>query len=677
MHSPIGPRKLARRLVLCASALAVLLTVAASGAPWQAVAEGGASPAQTGAEQADAMTIDQPIPDASVPATTPTIEPAEPPRPASGLWPRLDGAALAWFAVVVVLMLTFRLKPLLSERNLDGLVLVATCLLLVVRYDTTPMPKWAGGLTAQWWSYGLLSLATLYWLLRGLRCFGARTVARQEPNASRNALFILVLAGLAVGIGRVTTDPLSPTARDGIVGGLAMADTGKLPYGDAAGHDRHGPLLYALYAGTGWIAAPTATIGDAVVETELTWANRATWLGQEWWREGHFVNARLAHGLLYVLFLLATYLIGRRMHSDDMGLTLVAIFCVFPATFDAIAQPEVLLPATLLAWSVAFALMPTGVAGLVSTLTAVLAGLAWPWAWLMLPVLLGYFLRRGLDALGGVAGTLGGTAAILAGLTWLTNPTPPRADGALHRAALVPEYAVCRSEDGRHLVVTTQPAAADPPRGWLTPLWKWLVTKDDVLLDAAASAPDLSPVELGDIDVRKVFYRTLETAAPAREEMIRRYRLSVSAQPGAQRMLAAVRTVLEHTWLAAGEPPAGLPGTWALWAGGARGDDGWWSLAHRAVKVMAGLLAVFIGLSMLRGQAPQPHHLIGGLLAVASAALLASAMGAATNLVWLLPVVLALLAANAPAVPPAPPPARLPLVMDLAGGPVPRITVER
>lgn len=602
------------------------------------------------------------------------------PAPAGGVdfWPDLGGAALTWFAVVVILVLTFRVKPLLSERNLDGLILAATCLLLALRADTGVLPRWAGGLTGQWWSYLLLSVAPGYWLLRGLRCMLARTVVRGESTVSSGALFVLVLAGLAVGIGRISTEPLSAGARDGLAGGLCTAQTGKLPYGDAGSHDCRSPLLYLLNVGVVQMLSPTTVLNEADEPLTMSWENRAHWLDQPWWQAGDFAPARLVNGLLFVLLLLALYVLGRRLHSAEIGLTMMAVLCVFPGAVECFGRPDVMLPTTLMAWSVVAALVPV-VGGLLAGLLLVLAGVASPWAWLGLPVLLAYMFRNGLQSLGAVVGSLGAVAAILAGLTWLTMPTIPRAAGALQRADLPPDYVIGRSEHG---ILKVEPRAAEEPRarGWLRVCWKFLVDSESLVLDVAATGRGQSKVYTGEIDPRRLVYRRLAPTAAAQVELTQRYRAALADEPAVTRMWVALRTVLEQTWLAAVPAAEDASGAWALWGRSAPGEQSHTPLVRKLMKLLVGLVSIAVGvLIYLRGQV-RPHQLIGGLLLVYSATLLVSSLGAVANLVWLLPLVLALWATNhePPAAKPQVETPEDPPAVDspFPGGPAPRITVQ-
>ena len=616
----------------------------------------------------------------------PQVRPADPietpklwwetmlPRLAKGdFWPPLDGPALAWFAVVVILLLGLRVKTLFCQQNLDALVLAATCLLLVLRTDAGLLSDWPAGKTGQWWSYLLLSAAAGYWLLRGLRCLLSRTVSRHDGALPDGAMFVLVLAGLAIGIAHIATDPLSSGSQDGIVGGLCTAQTGKLPYGEAPGHDSRSPLLYLLHAGAVKVLPPETTWTDDDSVITMSWEGRDAW-PEDWWQAGDFAAARLVNALLFVLLLLALSTIGRRLHSASAGLVMVALFCVFPGTVECLTRPDIMLPATLLAWSVALAVVP-GVGGLLSLLLIVMAGLAWPWAWLALPVLLGYFLRQGWEAVGAVVGVVAGIAISLVGLLWLTLPSLPQADGALARAGLPPAYTISRSDDGA-LVPAERAAGELREPGWLGFFWKYLVRNENLILDSYETSPEVSAVRGGDIGIADLFYRKLDPTADARAEVTERYRAEMARQGSTKRLPAALRTALEHTWLAAAPAATDLPGTWELWSAQA-GQESWWPMIRKLTKLLAGLIGVGVVDLLLFGRRPQPHQLVGGLLVVSSATLLTSYLGAVDNLAWLLPTVLALWAVHAQ--PPAaqqkrdaPPP-----LLDTDSGPAPRISVDR
>jgi hypothetical protein len=558
-------------------------------------------------------------------------------------WPRLEGASVTWFAIVVILVLTFRLRPLFSERNLDGLVLAATCLLLALRTDQARLPGWAAGQTGQWWSYVLLSVAAGYWLLRGFMCLGSSPLRRLPSNVAGGALLVLLVAGLAIAANRIVSSPMSQASQDGLVGGLYMADTGKLPYGQAEPHDRQSPLLYMLEAGAVKLLPPMYA-GDQPGLTKMTWGNHEDWRDRTWWAEGEFPSARLVDALLFVATIGALYLIGSRLHSGAIGLTLVAVFCVFPGALECLSQPDIMLATALLAWTVALALVP-GISGFFALLMAVLAGVAWPWAWLAIPVLLGYFFRSALQAFASVAGLLGGVAGTVALLTWLTPPSIPRADGALLRAEQLPAYTVDLGQDGMLRVAKREIADPEIVHGWLRPMWKLLVEAESVKLDPTTARDNERRVfVVDDIHPDSLLYRNMEPTETAAPELNARYRAQLASASFGTRVWTGLRTLLEQTWLTREPLPSALPSVWTVWSG-AHTDQGWWPTVRKVVKIVAVVLAVVAGLALLRRKVVRPMHLMGGLLAMSSAALLADSAGAVTNLAWLMPSVLAVWAA--------------------------------
>jgi hypothetical protein len=364
---------------------------------------------------------------------------------------------------------------------------------------------------------------------------------------------------------------------------------------------------------------------------------------------------------------------GRALHSGTMGLTLATIFCIFPGAIECLNRPDVMLAAALLAWAVAFATFERA-AGLLSLLFIVLAGLAWPWAWMGVPVLLGYFLRRGWDAAGAVAGTLAGAAGAAALLVLMTRPAIPRADGAVAAAGLHKQY-VARVTDGTVVVdkvdVPATPASTESfIRRQRRAMWEWLV-RDDLTLASAEQATVSLPAG---VSGREIAFFEVEPTGPALQRLEAAYAdLPTRALTAMGRARCALRTALEATWLPVQSDPPPGPAIWDVFASGAGAMDA--SQSRRWAKIAAGVLTLFTSILLLaRGR--QVHQALGGLLAVTAMAVLVSMSGAVANLALLLPVVLPLLAANHVDAPRMalgermpPPPIRL--------GSEPRISVER
>lgn len=600
-------------------------------------------------------------------------------RPGIAFYPDLTGPSLHWFAVVVILLLSFRGQPLWSIRNLDGIMLALAALLLLFRGPTAAVPLANTGHTWQWWAYALLAGVSGYWLLRGALLVFSRRAVSGDCNVSEGAMLALVLAGLGLGFTTIVNAPTSPGARDAVLGGLHVVERGKLPYGDLPGHESRSPLLYVAQAGGLRLLPPmVATSDNALVKMSL--ANREKWQGQPWWETGDLGAVRLLNGALYVLTLLALLVIGARLHSTAIGLTMFVLFTVFPGAVECLTQPDVMLPTALLAWSLALALLP-GVGGLLSAFLLVFAGAAWPWAWLALPIVIAFFLRRGIAGLGAIVGFAGGVAALLAGLTWLTAPAIPRADGALKAAGLSPKYSATLGEDG--VVTLARSVEPAPTADFKAMLWKFLVESERTAVKTHAAQGARPAVQTSaDIKPNEALYREVSGAPVARDVLQADYRDAMSRQPYVERLLSALRTVAEATWLTTDREPSALPTPWALWLGADATSADRLVLIRRIVKGLAGLVSVGLALLILIGARTGNQHLIGGLLAVCSAALLADNTGAVANLAWLTPLVLSLWAMDeaggaAPAAPRAvAPPAATRTFPPARPGNAPRITIE-
>lgn len=600
-----------------------------------------------------------------VPAATEAL--TAPPAILEGdLSPALDQAALTWIAVVAILVLTLQTRRLRSWHNLDALALALAAVLLAVRDNHGVLANDPTGQTVQAWAYLLLSVLGLYWLVRGVRLLLARSAPSLRVNVSEGAMVVLIIAGLFVAGSTILSAPLSSGSRDGLIGGICAAETGKLPYGDTPGHDARSPLLYLLHAGAAKIVPPT--YGDGIA---MHWEDRDQWLGDAVWNTLDPTVIRLVNAAVFVLLLAALAMIGIRQHSLALGQALVIIACVFPGVLDCLARPEIMLPTMLVAWSIAFVTVP-GVGGLVSVLLMTIAGLAWPWAWLALPVMLGYYWRQGWHALGSTVGLLGGAAATLVGMTALVAPSWPRASGALAQAGLAPAYEAQLSDDGTPVIAHDQQAEA-VARTFKSWAWKFLLERDELSLDSIASRLALP----NGIDASSIKVRDVAVTGAARSELQRDYREALNYASNVMRTSAALRTLLEATWKPEFTRAPSRLGTWDLWAVAAPGTDARWTLIRRSGKIVVGVLALLAAFMLVRGERGRPHQLLGGLLVVSAGTLLISLEGAVANWVWLIPTAFAALAARhgAPQAQVAPRPiGNLPPYQQ---GPAPRITVEK
>jgi hypothetical protein len=630
----------------------------------------------------------------TAPATTTAVAPLSSPPPAlHTIWPSLDWATLGWFGAVCILILAFRPRPITWCRNLDGLVLAAMCLLLVAR-DTSGSPC-ASPHDWRWWATLGLSVAVAYWIMRAVGLLGTWRPVKYAGAITGGARCVLVLVGLVLCGHQIATAPVSPASRDALAGGIYMADTGKLPYGDAAPYDTRSPLLYMAHAGAVKVAPPaSAAIGRGT--SGMTWAQRSEWLRGDWIAGADVRAVRLVNGVLFLLTLLGLVVIGRRLLTEGSAAVMVAMFCIFPGTLECLPRPEIMLPVTLLTWTVAFALVP-GVGGLLSTLTLVFAGLAWPWLWLSIPVVLGWSWRRGVDALGGFVGLLGGIALSIWGMLALVQPALPLANGAIATAALQPLYEARVADQYSIQVRTAQQPTTRPSPAVSAPFWRQLIEKGQVsvhsipvpprrkAVTAPARAPATQPIDITwqpGVGGENIYFWQIDPTPEAQPMLQAKYRAALDAQPSGKVLLNAARTVLERTWLLPDPGPAQVRSAWEIWLGqDPRGAQLW---IRRGVKLLGGIVAL-IGLVLVRRG--RPRHLIGGLLAVNALALFASHTGPLDNLVWLMPLLVAAWALHEPdeeraerdlvrrrVAPPTAPPAAI--VRPIERGPAPRITLD-
>ena len=531
------------------------------------------------------------------------------------LRPFLSGSAMVWFAVIVILALSLTFKPILCIRNLDALVLAALCLLLAARDDPT-LPDW-GSHTWTWRACLGLSIGAGYWLLRGTRLLLSRRSQGAKFDLPAGVLLMMVLAGLAVGYYHITDAPNSDASIAANDGAVYYESFGKLPYGDVAGSDNQSPLLYMLHAGVLRFVEPT-------------------WITDE----------QLINLVLFILMAIGVSIIGHRLHSAAAAHVMVAILCVFPGTLECLSRPDIMLPATLLTWSVALALLP-GVGSILGTCCLVLTGIAWPWAWLGLPLMLGHFFRRGAHAVGSLVGLAGGVALICVSLLHFVEPAIPRSSGALARAGTEPKYTAYFSS-AETVVVQAQEAETSPedqpdpkPRSAL--LWRFLVNNDATTFQdiTAQAAPWHFDWPTG-VDPAKTAYYEIAPLSDMKPSLQAAYRKAMATQPTTRRLLAAARTVLEATWFPTNTPEPVITDAWTIWSGPGPAKTLWLFTPQQWAKLALGLLTIWATLALFFGRRTQPRQLVGGLLIVTAGTLLASGDGAVTNLVWCMPLVLAL-----------------------------------
>lgn len=585
--------------------------------------------------------------------------------------PMTGGPGLMWVATIIILALTIRTDRWMSWHNLDGLVLAAMCPLLLARSsDIDDESGWLG-FSPRWWVHVALTGSALYWLVRGALLARSSHAASHSCNVSPGAMLVLLLFACGVLGTRVLTAEPSASSIDGIIGGRYFVTEGKLPFGRTPGYDTQSPLVYLLHAGVLKLTPAYVRVDGNLVPPE--WSTRATWLRDGWTADAQLTAIRVVNVLLVILTLAALVQIGRRLHSLPAGLTMAAIFGVFPGTVECVNDPAVMLPAMLAAWSIGLATLGR-FGGLLSTLAAVLAGVAWPYAWLFLPVLAAYFIRRSWRGLGAFVGIAGGAAASVAGLTAMVTPGLPRAERALRAAGESHEYSIHRTDSGVLELAKrdTSDGGAATPDLFKTQVWERLLAMESVTLERAGDeTPKVAIIGPSEVSLSSVLIRRVRPSDAAAEHLLSQlYAKAVDRSRFEARAAAAVRTVLESTWLGAQRRTDDAPSAWAFFAATHSGTSSnrpaavspgatipgtsahtasaeeRWSQYRRIAKIGVAVWSLLLAGTLLFGKPSSEHNLVGALLSIAAWITIAQTSGAAAHLPFLIVTALPLLAAN-------------------------------
>lgn len=534
------------------------------------------------------------------------------------------------FGAVVVLILFLSSRPFATGRSLDAIILAAGCVLLALRGGSPAL--FGPGTT--WLAYILLTMFGAYWLARGFVFLRAAYIPRAEIGVGDAAQGVLAVAALLMALHTIANAPLTRASQDGLIGGVHLLNTGKMPYGETIGYDGQSPLLYAAHAAVAYLMPPEIAVGSELVP--LTWDKRAVWEHMDWPEAEGVAAARMVNALLFLLSILGLTTLGRWLHSTSMGLALATAFAVLPGISECLPRPDILLPVALFIWVIVLATLP-GLFALFAGALLVIAGLAWPWLWLALPAVLFWFVGRGWAASAGAVGVVAGVAAAVWIAIGLSLPAPPRADGAI-AAAGVTTTRVARVQD-HALVISPQDGAANPASGLRAQLWQMLLDRESGRItagtenlryeDAAGTGGEMN-------------FRELAADGDARERLMPLYRTAV-AENG---YLPRLRTLLEAVWLPARPAEPTARGAWQIWTAGAPEREAQIVNIRRAMKVAAAILALLLAVMVIANRLNQPYQLIGALTTICAAALIASESGAAANQALLLTPVLLLFAVD-------------------------------
>ena len=484
--------------------------------------------------------------------TPPAAEETESDQPLKwfdGIVPTMPDDVRAWLAVLIILMLTIRLQPFGSLRNLDGIVLAAVAVLLLWRAP--------GADPDSPWPYAALTVAALYWLIRGIVLFTRPAVRWLPLNVNGSATLVLMVAGLLLAGDALVRAPLTRSSRDAVVGGAYFVRTGQLPYGSPSGAHTQAPLLYLAHAGAVKLVDLSAPADDriAALDPEM--------LPELVHGDGADIGRRvtlIVNGGLLALFLLGLGLIGAKLHSSEAGAALVAMACLFPGSFECFAEPEIMLPTVLVTWSALFALFG-GLGGFCAMVLIMFGTLSWPWVWVLVPVVLAYLLARGWQAVGSLLGVGVAAIACAAGIIFLVQPAPPRTAGALRAAGMTPTYTAELVDGG--LIFEHRDEAPSPVATFLPKrlFWQLLLYRDGMMLGDVAHE-SLTP---NGADLNQITWRDVDATGDARARLVEVYRAALANAGRGTRFFTGLRTLAEATWLPPALPPERVFSPWIAW----------------------------------------------------------------------------------------------------------------
>lgn len=561
------------------------------------------------------------------------------------IWPEPNPIQLSWFAAIAILALTLRARNPLSLASLDGISLAGAAILFVLR-DLDGSQRGVGGHSWSWWAISLFPLIALYWLIRGILLFSGARPARLSRAALGGPVVVFAFVGLLLAGRSVATGLIPPAMHDGFIGATGMLESGALPYGDFPGHDSRGPLLYSFVAGVLKVTQP-AVLPDVPLAEGPMAPERTIVFPADPPVRYDATALRGANALLICLATIALFIIGVGCGARSLGAGLAAIFLLFPGVREGFGDTELLLAATLLAWSLAFLFVPW-VGSFFSALCLTLGGVSCPWLWLGIPLMLAFHLRRGAALVGTVCGLLLGFAALGFVFANHVRPTLPRERGVLAAADLPPRFRATLSADGQVLQISID-EREDRPRfaaRLAAPMLRKLLEQEDLSLEAAFRRKGLPEFVLPDgVAPHAVFYTDIAAEGAAADVLQSEYRVDLAAAPDKTRFFAAIRTVIESTWLPAA--PVGAadgavePSTWRAWSLEPGGMASRVDAARRAMKIIAILCALVMALGLLVRRDAGFGEFAGALLATLTLAFLASEPGSAARWAWIVPAILA------------------------------------
>ncbi|MGE3180003.1 MAG: hypothetical protein AB7N71_00085 [Phycisphaerae bacterium] len=631
---------------------------------WQRVAFGcGIWFCLVSANAQDIVTDDaQPDTQQSVTTVVPEVSTADSSSPeliddltALPVWPSFNRVQFAWIGVLGILAITLMLRRGSELAALDGLLLAfaATCMLLRSVHTT---PDFLVGHDLSWWTYLALLAIVVYFAVRGMFLLGNQVPDQVGRSGNEGAAFVFLVAAILFGTWYAKNVPPAQASVDGLLGGRETMDFGTLPYGTTSNHNHRSPLLYLWYASLAKMDLVNP-LPDRASEFEFERTNfevRTQVAPYLWYSARPILWSNLFFAGLTLIGLMV---IGSRLHSASVGLSLAALFALFPGTLDAITNSELLLGTALLTWAIAFSLLPL-LGGFFGALFFVAAGFVWPWAWLGLPILLAYSWVRGWMVVWSIFGFLAGVGLFVWALPILVPASLPQPRGFWSDSAEFPRYAAAFDPEQLTLTITPMTErqrtelAAEPHT--FAPMIDWLLRQGSTTIDrlASTSFSDGRVVIAEGVDPHTTHYAAiLPVDELSRSKLQAQYQFDMSTADPKKQFMGSLRTLIEDTWRPGKSPYSLEQSAWRSWGALEKSKADQIRTIRRVIKTMALVLAALCSVILLSRKAVAPPAFVGALLAVLAVGFIASLNGPGDHWAWILPAMLAAHAATRPRLP--------------------------
>ncbi len=231
------------------------------------------------------------------------------------LLPQFEGATLAWFSLLMVLLVMGNFQQPFSIQNLDIILLYSLCPFLLWHWSN---PKAA---------YTGLFVITFFLFLRCIyQCWKIKRPPIRLTIESRRVLVFLILVSVLLHIQTVYQKGIGDAGLWSAIGAEYIKHTGQLPYGTEFGANCiYGPLMYVSFIPASYLFTPELSIENGMVD-----------FGSY---EGFEMRGVQSSVLFFdLLTFIAVYLLAKRWCDVKTALALVVIYAYSPYMLGIIGE---------------------------------------------------------------------------------------------------------------------------------------------------------------------------------------------------------------------------------------------------------------------------------------------------------------------------------------------------